>query len=240
LQSQKWTRLKEKELPNWLIEQYQAYRAEIQSRNWAEHDDISAAVSERIDFYERIVWNLEGKEFWAAMGSRRKELEELWRDELCSDVEVNLVEQLLEMAFLLARGTSTLARTVSSERKQQGAVLIKASRQLMDEISRLRGKVEAEYTIPLELTNALSDGSLLALARIQEDARKWSNSVPVVKRPNVAGSAERYFIAGVGEYFKHFYGEHLYLATASLACCVYGHGAVSEGQVRDFFRKANR
>jgi len=233
----KWTRRKDKDIPSWVLAQYRRYLEDMASRDWSKFDDIPASGGERIQFYERIVYNLEGREFWAAMGRRLEELSLSWQLELELDPDDDFthVELLLEMAFLSSRWTSTLQRTTSSERKKAGAKLSGHISQTIEELGRMRGMVEKEYSIPWLLSYALSDEALRTLSAIKADADAWAASSPVVRRPNVEGPEVRYFILRVADYFKHFHDEDLYAATASLTRCVYGTSTTDE-QVRELVR----
>lgn len=232
-----WIRRRDNDIPSWVLAQYRQYLERIEGRDWDEYDSVPASSKERINFYDRIVYNLEGREFWAAMGRRVDELSASWRSELELDSgdDFNHVELLLEMAFSRSRWTSTLDRTTSGERKKAGAKLSGHLSQTIEELGRLRGMVEAEYSVPLPLSYALSDEALRALSAIKADADAWAASSPVVRRPNVEHPEVRYFILGVADYFKHFHDEDLYAATASLTRCVYGTSTTDE-QVRELVR----
>ena len=221
----KWSRTSN--IPAWVLAQYSEYLQEIYTRDWNEHDDTKVTNAERIQFYDRIVHNLEGIEFWSAMNKRYKKLEAFWRIDLDADVNINHVENLLEMAFSLSRWTSTLEKTTPSKRKTIGRRLHNQSSRLIEEINVLRSQIECEFKPPNELAFALSDEAMQALNSIKKSGELWEKSRPVVQRPNVDGPEARYFILGVAEYFEHFYGKDLYSATASLTRCVYADGTVS-------------
>lgn len=228
----KW--LRRSDTPDWVLTQYGMYLAEAASRDWTKHDNVGAGFSERFEFYERIVHNMEGVEFWEAMGARRALFSEMLRAS-SDDPEVNHVELLLEMAWLSARGCSSLEKMVERDRRRIGNSLARKSAQLIEEIVSLRALVEPEYSAPLELSSALGLSTLSVLEGIKVAGEKWSSSVPVVKRPSVGGAEIRYFVRGVASYFSYFYDQSLYAATASLASCVYGAG-VTEERVRDLLR----
>lgn len=230
-----WTRLRT--IPDWVKTQYAQYLRDIENRTWADFDNCPATLEERVEFYERIVYNLEGKEFWSAMGSRRESLTEWLSRDLEPGIEINHVELLLEMAFTLSRGISVLDGMIVSERNKTGRRIAAMSSGLMDELRRLRALVGEEHSVPSKLARALSDDTMKALTSIRDDGENWATSAPIVRRPELNDAHSRRFAHGVAEYFGHFYGDTLYAATASLACCVYGSGAVTQSQVREFFRK---
>lgn len=58
----KWIR--RSDIPDWVRSQYRTYLVEAASRDWTKFDNVGADFSERLEFYERIVHNIEGVEFW--------------------------------------------------------------------------------------------------------------------------------------------------------------------------------
>lgn len=224
-------------VPEWLLLQYQSYKEEVSERDWFEYDDIPMSLDERIAFFDRIVFNMEGKEFWSAIDKRRHELEEFWKKELeiPQESEINQVGHLLEMALMSVRGQSRLEKMVASERAKVGRRISKSCAGALKDLLSLKDMIGQEHGIPRELSFALSDASINSIEKIKADADSWACSHPMVRRPNIDGADVRYFVRAVADYFGSFYDQKLYAATASLSRCVYGSD-VTEERVREILR----
>lgn len=231
----RWTRVRTS--PEWLLSQYQSYKEEVSERDFSEYDDIPMSLDERLAFFDQIVFNVEGKEFWSSIDRRRHDLEERWKQELglSQDAEINHVGHLLEMTLISHRGQSRLERMVASERAKVGRRISKSCAGILEDLLSLKGMIEQEHGIPSELSFALSDASINSIEKIKADAVSWASSRPIVGRPNVDGAEVRYFVRAVADYFGNFFEKKLYAATTSLARCVYGSD-VTEERVREILR----
>ena len=221
-------------MPVWAWDQYLEYLDEIRASDWVPFSDLPISVSDRIAFFERIVFCKDSETVWTSINRRKKTPKNVLRSH-------NNVAYVLEWSLQAWHTYSEQCALPAFERKRRGISIENTAKRLETELRTLhRLSSEIQPGLPPEFASVDYERMVADLASLKKCAATWKASEPLFKKPTSNNSHRRHFVAKTAEVFDHFHAQWLLNATAALANCLWPEERrLAHTDVRTIMRGAN-